>query len=114
MTHAPRQRAVEAIANSERSIVSARRAIIDAMPARPEDTSVNAARVQSELLRAMSPQQRAEILTALTLAVQDLAMAGLRQVYPNASDDELRLRLAARRLGEETVRRIWGWPADEL
>lgn len=89
------------------------RAIIDAMPARPEDTSAHADDVQFERLRAMSPQQRAEILTALTFAVQDLALAGLRLVHPDASDDELRLRLAARRLGDETVRRIWGWPADQ-
>ena len=83
------------------------------MPARPEDTSARADAVQFERLRAMSPQQRAEIFTALTFAVQDLAMAGLRQLHPDASDDELRLRLAARRLGEETVRKIWGWPADK-
>lgn len=83
------------------------------MPFRPEDTSADADRVYFERLRAMSPQQRAEIFTALTFAVQDLAMAGLREVHPNASDDELRLRLATRRLGDELVRRIWGWPPDQ-
>ncbi len=77
------------------------------------DTSEHADEVQFELLRAMTPQQRAEIFTALTLAVQDLAMAGLRLQYPNATDDELRLRLAARRLGNDLVRRIWGWAPDE-
>lgn len=82
------------------------------MPARPEDTSAVADDVQFERLRAMSPLQRAEVFTALTFAVQDLALAGLRLQHPDASDDELRLRLAARRLGAETVRRIWGWPAD--
>lgn len=61
----------------------------------------------------MTPQQRGEIFTALTLAVQDLAIAGLRLQYPNASDDELRLRLAARRLGSEVVRRVWGWWPDQ-
>ena len=81
--------------------------------ARPRDTSARADAVQFELLRAMTPAQRAEIFTALTLAVQDLAMAGLRKRYPAATDDELRLRLAARRLGDDVVRRVWGWSADE-
>ena len=82
------------------------------MTTRPRDTSARADEVQFELLRAMTPQQRAEIFTALTLAVQDLAMAGLRLQYPNATDDELRLRLAARRLGDDVVRRVWGWSPD--
>lgn len=55
-------------------------AIIDTMSARPKDTSAHADDVQFELLRAMSLLQRAEILTALTFAVQELAMAGLRLV----------------------------------
>jgi hypothetical protein len=80
---------------------------------RPEDTSARADEVQFALLRAMTPQQRAEIFTGLTLAVQELAMAGLRQQYPHATDDELRLRLAARRLGPDVVKRVWGWSPDE-
>ena len=61
----------------------------------------------------MTPQQRAEVFTGLTLAVQELAMAGLREQFPDASDDELRLRLAARRLGNDVVRRVWGWTPAE-
>ena len=79
---------------------------------RPEDTSARAEEVQFALLRAMTPQQRAEIFTGLTLAVQELAMAGLRQCH-DAGDDELRLRLAARRLGNDVVKRVWGWSPDE-
>jgi hypothetical protein len=82
------------------------------MTARPDDTSERADAVQFERLRAMSPLERAEVFTALTFAVQDLAMAGLRLQFPGASDDELRLRLAARRLGDDVVRRIWGWPLE--
>ena len=82
------------------------------MTARPRDTNPRAYEVQFELLRAMTPAQRAEVFTALTLAVQDLAMAGLRLQHPNATDDELRLRLAARRLGSDVVKKIWGWPPD--
>jgi hypothetical protein len=80
---------------------------------RPSDTSAHADEVQCAILRSMTPQQKAEIFTGLTLAVQELAMAGLRQQFPDASEDELRLRLAARRLGNDLVRRIWGWAPDE-
>lgn len=79
----------------------------------PADTSERADEVQFAILRAMSVQQRAEVFTQLCLSVQELAMAGLRERYPGASDDELRLRLAARRLGNDVVRRIWGWSPDE-
>lgn len=79
---------------------------------RAADTSARADEFQFDALRRMNVQRRAEILTALTLAVQELALAGLRQRYPDASDDELRLRMAAHRLGADTVRRAWGWTAE--
>jgi hypothetical protein len=79
---------------------------------RPSDTSARADEIQFEILRGMTVQQRAEIFTALTLAVQDLALAGMRERFPNASVDELRLRLAVHRLGAETVRRVWGWKSE--
>ena len=81
--------------------------------ARPLDTSERADEIQFQLLRAMTPQQRGEIFTGLCLAVQELAMAGLREQYPKASEDELRLRLAARRLGNDVVKRVWGWSPEE-
>lgn len=81
--------------------------------ARPSDTSEEADEVQFRILRAMTPQQRGEIFTGLVLAVQELAIAGLREQYPNATEDELRLRLAARRLGKDVVQRVWGWAPDE-
>jgi len=66
--------------------------------------------MQFALLLRMTPEQKADLLTSLTFAVQELAMAGMRQRHPDESDDQLRLRLAAQRLGEETVRRVWHWP----
>ena len=80
---------------------------------RPADTSERADEVQFAILRAMTPQQRAEVFTQLTLAVQELAMAGMRKQYPNATDDELRMRLAVRRLGADVVKKVWGWSPDE-
>lgn len=80
---------------------------------RPADTSERADEVQFEILRRMTVQQRAEVFTQLCLSVQELAIAGLRRQYPNATEDELLLRLAARRLGNDVVRRVWGWAPEE-
>ncbi len=77
------------------------------------DTSEEADRIQFEMLRQMSPQARLALMTELTLSAQRLAFAGLRSRYPNASDDDIWLRLAARRLGHETVRKIYGWQPDD-
>ncbi len=71
------------------------------------DTTPGPDAVQFELLRRMTPEEKAALFTSLTLAVQDLAMAGMRERYPTESEHQLRLRLAEQRLGEETVRRIW-------
>jgi len=72
------------------------------------DTRESDEKVQFEILARMSPAEKARIVTDLTLAVQQLAFAGLRQQYPDAPDDEIWLRLAARRLGRETVRKVYG------
>jgi hypothetical protein len=77
------------------------------------DTGEEADRIQFEMLRQMSPQARLALMTELTLSAQRLAFAGLRLRYPNASDDDIWLRLAARRLGVETVRKIYGWQPDD-
>jgi hypothetical protein len=74
---------------------------------------MNAAdRVQLELLRKMTPAEKLECVRGLTLAVQQLAFVGLRQQFPDDSDDEIWLRLAARRLGRDLVKKIYGWEAD--
>lgn len=78
-------------------------------PGRPIDTSKRADQIQFDRFREMSMIEKAEILTALTQATEQLALAGLREQHPGASDRELRMRLAVRRLGAETVRRVWGW-----
>ncbi len=73
------------------------------------DASAEAERIQLELLRAMSPVQKAQLVSELTRAVQRLAFAGARMADPEATDEEIWLRLAARRLGSEAVRRVYGF-----
>lgn len=65
------------------------------------------------MLRRMSGQERLELASRLTLAIQELAFAGMRERFPNAPDDEIWLRLAARRLGREVVLEVYGFDAGE-
>jgi hypothetical protein len=77
--------------------------------ARPADTTPEAWAKQFDLYRRMTSAQKADGIRALTLAVNRLALAGLRQRHPDAGESELRLRLAVLRLGEELVARAYGW-----
>ncbi|HEX6100113.1 MAG TPA: hypothetical protein VF432_27620 [Thermoanaerobaculia bacterium] len=76
------------------------------------DTSPEMQAKRDELLRAMSGEERLRLARELTLGVQHLAFAGLRQRYPDLPDDELWLKLAARRLGVDVVRKVYGREID--
>ena len=76
------------------------------------DTTPEIRARRDELLRAMSGEERLRIARELTLGVQRLAFAGLRQRYPDLPDDELWLKLAARRLGVDVVRKVYGREID--
>jgi hypothetical protein len=57
----------------------------------------------------MSPADKLRIFRQLSRSTQELALAGLRRRYPQASPRELQLRLAATRLDSETLRVAFGW-----
>ncbi|HVG23012.1 MAG TPA: hypothetical protein VND45_02560 [Thermoanaerobaculia bacterium] len=82
------------------------------MRARPLDTSKKAWDLQFELLRRKTPEERLQMARDMTLAVQRFAFAGLRVNYPDLPDDELWLKLAARRLGTDLVRKVYGRDVD--
>lgn len=72
------------------------------------DTSPEAMARYVELLRAQSPVDRLRTASALTMAVRRLAETGIRQQHPNASDEEVRVRLAVRIYGREVASRLFG------
>ena len=91
-------------------------AILNAVhAARPADTSPEAWAKQFELYRRMTSVQKARLVREVTLAANAVALAGLRQRHPSANEDELLLRLAVLRLGEDLVARAYNWrpPRDE-
>ncbi|MEW6320108.1 MAG: hypothetical protein AB1635_03360 [Acidobacteriota bacterium] len=71
------------------------------------DTTADVERRQIEAWRRLSPVERLRLVSDATRAVTDLSLAGIRRRYPQASDRECFLRLAAIRLGVDTTRRIY-------
>jgi hypothetical protein len=65
------------------------------------DTSAEAERVLVEKLRAMSPGQRLGLALSLSRSVRALALAGIRQRYPEATDREQFLRFSVAIHGRE-------------
>jgi hypothetical protein len=49
-----------------------------------------------------------EMLVSLNASAQELALAGLRRRYPEATISELRRRLADLLLGEDLARKVYG------
>ena len=85
----------------------------------PTDTSPEIQARLDEHYRAMTPLQRLRRCLALREASHQLAMAYLRQEFPEASELELRIRVALRTLPKElgiVLARRKGYPqlADEL
>jgi len=72
------------------------------------DTDEKAERVLIELLRAAPAWKKLEQVEELTETSRQLTLTGLRKRYPQASDQELRLRLASLLFGRETAIRAYG------
>jgi hypothetical protein len=72
-----------------------------------QDTSEDIERRQVEGWRRMSADEKAGIIAGLTQAVYDLALAGIRARYPEASPHEQSLRLAVVMLGPELARKAY-------
>lgn len=80
-------------------------------PLRPlwDDTAPEAEAFLLERYRRMAPWEKLRMVSQLSIACQQVHLAGLRQRFPGASERELELRLAAARLGPELVREAFGW-----
>ena len=65
-----------------------------------DDTSPAAQKRYFELLALQTPGQRLAMCARLTRAMRTMAMAGLREQHPHATDAELTRRLATRIYGD--------------
>jgi hypothetical protein len=74
-----------------------------------EDTSLEAEAILIQGYRRMSPAQKLHRVEDLTRTVQLMALARIRTQHPNATEREVKLRLASLWLDAETMRTIFGW-----
>jgi hypothetical protein len=74
----------------------------------PSDTSPAVQRLIDEGLRRMPVWRKLELVGQMNRMVDALALGGLRQRHPQATEAELRRRLADLRLGSELDRRVYG------
>lgn len=61
----------------------------------------------------MPPDRRLEAAMRLSLGVRELALAGIRESHPEATEDELRVRLTVRLYGREVAQRLFGTVPDD-
>ena len=73
-----------------------------------EDTSPEAERVLIELLREASPARKMEMVLSANRSARMLAMAGLRERFPQESEARLRRRLADLWLGPDLAEKAYG------
>jgi hypothetical protein len=73
------------------------------------DTDPEAERVMIELARAMPDWKKIEQVFSMIETARAFAMSGLRSRYPEASEEELKKRLAALVFDRETVIKVYGW-----
>jgi hypothetical protein len=72
------------------------------------DTHPKMEALQIQLWRQASPMRKMNMLAQLNASARLLAMAGLRSRFPQASEAELRFKLACLLLGEELARKALG------
>lgn len=72
------------------------------------DTHPEVEAVQIELLRQAPVWRKLELVAQLNAMARDLALTGLRERYPDASEAEIKRRLADLLLGEELAEKAYG------
>jgi hypothetical protein len=71
------------------------------------DTSPDAEHVQIERWRQMAPAEKLALVSGMTRTVFALAIAGIRDRYPSASEREVFLRFAVLHLGVDLARKAY-------
>ena len=70
------------------------------------DTAPDVEALQVEIWRSMSPAEKANLVSAASRSVYELALAGIRQRHPDASEEEVAIRWSRLALGIDWARRL--------
>lgn len=82
------------------------------MGALSSDTHPKMEALQIALWRQASPTRKMNMLAQLNASARLLALTGLPSLYPQASESELRFKLAGLLLGDELARKVYGETSD--
>lgn len=74
------------------------------------DTHPKMEALQIEAWRQASPTRKMHMLAQLNASARRLALTGLREQYPQATEAELRFKLACLLYGDELARKAYGEP----
>jgi hypothetical protein len=77
------------------------------------DTAAEIERMQIEHLRRLPASRKLTLVGEMNRTVQAMALAGLRQRYPDDTQEQRRRRLAALLLGSELATRAYGPGPEE-
>jgi hypothetical protein len=70
------------------------------------DTSEEAERIQSDLLRALSPQERIQKMCILSTSLRRMAFDAIRRFHPTLNDNEVRLKFIESTYGIELANSV--------
>jgi hypothetical protein len=76
------------------------------------DTNQDSERMLVELARATPVWKKFQQVANATEACRAFARAGILRRHPDASEKEVKLRLAALSLDRETMIRVYGWDPE--
>jgi len=77
------------------------------------DTDPKALKVFIGIQKSMSPSEKLQSVFRLNRRLRELAEANERRLHPEADDREIFLRVVARRLDGQTMKRVYGWCPDK-
>ncbi len=76
------------------------------------DTHPDALRAYLKIQRGIPPERKLQMIEEMYEAMIALQTAEVRRLYPEADDREVFLRVTARRLGPELMKKVYGWQQD--
>jgi hypothetical protein len=77
------------------------------------DTHPDALRVWLDIQRRLMPETKLRQVVEMYEAITAAQTADVRRLYPTATEREVFLRVTARRLGPDLMKKAYGWdPSD--
>lgn len=78
-----------------------------------QDTDAETLAVYVEMIRGMSESQKIARIFELCELQHAMQVSGVRTLYPEASEEEIHYRVAARKLSREEMIQVYGWDPAE-